>query len=114
MCDGCILSRYSFHNYLFLPAKLCGSDEKEDRENEVRLGLFKVSFPKQSGTDARCLCEQTGEVGVIINAETVGDLLHGKTGMDEQPFGLQYHFILYITGGVHTGDTFYHFVQIDG
>ena len=108
---GYILSCYSFHLYLlFLPAKLCDSGEKGDRENEVRLGLFKVSFPKQGRTNARCLGEQTREVGVIVYAETAGDFLHGKVGVDEQPFGLQHHFVLYIQGGVHAGDTFHHFV----
>lgn len=94
---GYILSCYSFHLYLlFLPAKLCGSGEKRDRENEARLGLFKVSFPKQGRTDARLLCEKAGEVGVIVYAETVGDFLHGKVSMDKQPFGLQHHLVLYI------------------
>lgn len=67
----------------FLPAKLCGSGGKGDGQNKARIGLFKVSSPKQNRADSRCLCEQTREVGAIVYAEAVGYFLHGKAGMDE-------------------------------
>ena len=39
-------------------------------------GLSAVSLPEQSGADARRLCEHAGEIGMVVDAEAVGNLLY--------------------------------------
>lgn len=77
------------------------------------IALFVVSPSEERGRNACNLGKQSCEVGVIVKAQTMRNLLDGGCRIDQLPLCLQNNLILDMATHACPQNSIYRFIQVD-
>ena len=78
--------------FWFDGAKVHGFDGTPYEQMRTEFGLIVVIGAKGAGADADGLGKQTGEVGIVVEAEQTGNLLYAERGVSQFALHAQHDF----------------------